>query len=207
MKLYGNPGSTCTRKVLTTLAEKGASADFVEIDLAKGEQKSAEHRKHQPFGVVPALDDNGFEMFESRAIIRYLDDTLPGPKLTPSDPKQKAKMEQWTSVEYSYFTPHAMKIIYQKLLYPMRGMATDMKVVDDAKAELGKTLDIMERELGRQPFLAGEQFSLADISYMPYIEYLFAGQEGELIQSRPHVAMWWKRISERPSWQKVTGKA
>ena len=86
MKLYGSPISTCTRKVLCTLAEKGAQADFVNIELFKGEQKNADYMTvHQPFGRVPAIEDDGFSMYESRAIIRYLDATLPGTKLVPPE--------------------------------------------------------------------------------------------------------------------------
>ena len=207
MKLYGNVISTCTRKVLTTLAEKGGSADFVPVDLWKGEQKSAAHVKHQPFGRVPALEDDGFEMYESRAIIRYLDDTLPGPKLTPADPKQRARMEQWTSIEYSYFSPTALKIIGQKVFHPMLDRPTDLAIVEAARPDLERTLDVMDARLGETPYLAGEAFSLADIGFLPYVDYLFAAKEGALIESRPHVARWWGRVSSRASWKKVAGQA
>ena len=207
MKLYGNPGSTCTRKVLCTLAEKGKEAQFVNIDLGTREQKSADFLVHQPFGVVPVLDDEGFELYESRAIIRYLDVKFPTPSLTPKDAKAHAKMEQWTSVEYSYFAPAAMKVIYQKLMNPMRGLPTDQAIVDQGKEGVGRALDVLEKALDGHAYLAGDQFSLCDIGFMPYIEYLFAGQEGELITSRKNVGAWWKRISERPSWKKATGKA
>src|SRR5579883_1276415 len=73
MKLYGHPISTCTRKVLFTAQEKGHKLELVVVDLAKGEHKSADHLSRQPFGQVPALDDGGFALYESRAIARYLD--------------------------------------------------------------------------------------------------------------------------------------
>jgi len=206
MKIYGNPFSTCTRKVLATLAEKGKEVEMVMVDLGKGEQKNPEYLKRQPFGKVPALEDDGFQLYESRAIIRYLDDKLPGIKLTPADPKQRATMEQWSSVEYSYFSPTAMKIVYQKIFHPMRGQPVDMEVVKKAKEDLGRTLDVMEAQLGKTPYIAGDSFTLADIGYMPYLEYVFAGQEGDVVEARPHVAAWWKRISARPSWKKAIGK-
>src|SRR4051795_9201851 len=81
MKVYGHPISTCTRKVLATLAEKGAAFEFVVVDLFKGEHKAAEHLARQPFGQVPVLEHDDFRMYESRAIIRYLDEVLPGKKL------------------------------------------------------------------------------------------------------------------------------
>jgi len=208
MKLYGSPISTCTRKVLCTLSEKGAQAEFVNIELFKGDQKKADYMTvHQPFGRVPAIDDDGFSMYESRAIIRYLDDRLPGTKLVPADAKGRAMMEQWTSVEYSYVSGPALKIIRERVFHPMLGVPSDEAKVEAGKKELGPTLDVLEQRLANAPYLAGKDFSLADICYLPYIDYLFEAKEGELITTRPHVAAWWKRISERPSWKQVTGKA
>ena len=205
MKLYGSPISTCTRKVLCTLAEKGAHADFVNVELFRGEQKDAAYmRAHQPFGRVPAIEDEGFSMYESRAIIRYLDETLAGTKLTPTDAKGRARMEQWTSVEYSYFSGPALKIIGERVFHPMLGMPIDEVKVAAGKKELAPTLDVLETRLAEASYLAGETFSLADIGYLPYVDYLFAANEGEMIASRPHVHAWWKRISERPSWKTAT---
>ena len=206
MKLYGIPLSTCTRKVLTILAEKEAKADFVSVDIMKGEGKNEEHLARQPFGQIPAIDDDGFVLYESRAILRYLDKRLPGISLTPADPKAAALMEQWISIETSNFTPHAMKLIYETVFHPMRGIATDANKVSEARAALSRTLDIMETQLAKTKYIAGETFSLADIGYMPYIEYVVFGGNGDLFESRPNVNRWWKSISERPSWKTATGK-
>jgi glutathione S-transferase len=208
MKVFGHPMSTCTRKVLTTLAEKGQPAEFVMVDIMKGEHKQPAHLARQPFGVVPVFeDDDGFQVYESRAIIRYLDGRLQGTALTPGNHRDRGRMEQWISVEHSYFTPTAMKIIYQVLFYPMSGKGTDQAVVDAARGELSRVLDVVEKNVADKPFLAGETFSLADICYMPYVEYLFAGQQGDLITARPGLAGWWERVSSRPSWKKATGKS
>lgn len=208
MKVYGHPMSTCTRKVLTALAEKGGDCEFVMVDLGKNEHKSPEHLARQPFGQIPVLDDGDFRMYESRAIARYLDETLPGTKLTPSDAKGRAQMEQWISIETSNFTPHAMKIIWEGLFKKfLMGQDGDQDVIAAGRTGVSKTLDIIEGHLGKQPYFAGSEFSIADIGYMPYVEYLFAAGAGDLITSRPNVAAWWNRVSTRPSWQKVTGKA
>jgi glutathione S-transferase len=205
MKLYGNPMSTCTRKVLTTLAEKGHEAEFISLDFAKGEHKQPAHLARQPWGKVPALDDDGFCLFESRAIIRYLDEKLAGPKLQPSSVQDRAMMEQWMSVEYSYFTPATMKILYQLFFGKMRGLTPDMDVVKAGRDEAALALDVAEKSLSKQDFFGNKTFSLADISWMPYVQYLFACEQGDLITSRPGVKAWWERVSARPSWKKVVG--
>ena len=206
MKLYGHPASTCTRKVLCALHEKGAAFDFQIIDITKGEQKSPEHLARQPFGVVPALEDGDFGLYESRAIIRYLDQVLPGVALTPADPKARAKMEQWISVEQSYFTPPAMKAIMNLWYAPMSGNAPDQSVIDAGLTGAGKALDVLESALPEGGYLAGE-FSLADICYAPYLQYLEDMGIGAIIGARPKVAAWWGRIKARPSWRNAIGKA
>ncbi|MEZ4315763.1 MAG: glutathione S-transferase N-terminal domain-containing protein, partial [Polyangiaceae bacterium] len=145
MKLYGHPMSTCTRKVLTVLAEKGHKADFVTLDFMKGEHKAPDHLTRQPFGVVPALDDGGFVLYESRAICRYLDEVLPGDKLTPSSAKDRAMMEQWISVEYSYFSNHAMKIVGETLLAQMYGRPSDEAVLKAGREGILKACDVLDK--------------------------------------------------------------
>jgi glutathione S-transferase len=205
MKVFGHPMSTCTRKVLTTLAEKGHEAEFVLVDIMKGAQKTPEHLARQPFGVVPAIDDDGFALYESRAITRYLDEKLAGTKLTPSNAQDRALMEQWISVEYSYFTPAAMKVIRQSVFSKFTGAPVDHEVLAAGREATGKVLDVTERTLAKQDFFGNKIFSLADIGFMPYVAYLFAGEQGDLITSRPATKAWWERVSARPSWKKVAG--
>jgi glutathione S-transferase len=114
MKIFGHPGSTCTRKVLMTLHETKTPFEFVLVDFAKGEHKLPAHLARQPFGQVPALEDGSFSMYESRAMARYIDGKAGG-LLTPSDPHERARMEQWMSVETSNFAPHAMKFVYHSV--------------------------------------------------------------------------------------------
>jgi glutathione S-transferase len=205
MKVYGRPLSTCTRKVLTTLAEKGHKAEFVLVDAMKGENKQPAYLALQPWGQVPALEDDGFTMYESRAIIRYLDQTLSGPALTPADAKDRARMEQWISVETSNFSPIAMKIVMQIHFGKMRGLEPNMDIVNQAKQDLARPLDVLEAALQGREYLVGN-FSLAEICFMPYFGYLSAsGVDDELLGPRKNVDAWWKRIRQRPSWQQVTG--
>lgn len=205
MKIYGHPASTCTRKVLCLLAEKGVSAEFVMVDIMKGAAKSEEHLARHPFGVVPALDDDGFVLYESRAILRYLDAKLEGASLTPKNLQDRGRMEQWIGVEQSYFSPPAMKAILEVFFAPMKGTTPDPEVVAKGKAEATKALDVLERALVGQEYLAGE-FSLADICYAPYLQYLFDTQAGDILTERPNVSAWAKRLLARPSWQKALGK-
>lgn len=93
LKIYGTKTSTCTQRVLAVLHEKKARFEFVEIDWLKGEHKSASHLKLHPFGKVPVLEDDGFVLFESRAIANYIARKFAGQgtSLLPADDDLKAR--------------------------------------------------------------------------------------------------------------------
>jgi len=200
--LYGNPASTCTRKVLTTLVETNTPYQMVVVDMAKGEHKQPAHVARQPFGQVPAIDDDGFEMFESRAIIRYLDGKA-GNALTPKDAKQRAKMDQWMSVEVEGFAPNAMKFVYHHLF--KREQAPE--VMEAAAKKLELVCGVLDKNLADKHFLVGDQFTLADICFAPYIDYTMATPAADIYKKFPNLMAWWGRVHERASWQKATGRA
>jgi len=114
MKIFGHPMSTCTRKVLMTLAETSTAHEFVLVDFAKGEHKQSPHLARQPFGQVPALQDGDFDLYESRAMCRYINDKVGGP-LVPRELRDRARMEQWISVETSNFTAPVMKFVFHHI--------------------------------------------------------------------------------------------
>jgi glutathione S-transferase len=201
IKVFGHPASTCTRKVLMTLAETETPHELVLVDLAKGEHKQPEHLARQPFGQVPVLDDDGFRLFESRAICRYLSSKA-GDKLVPRDAKQRGVMEQWLSVEQSNYSPAAMKLIFQHVFKRPQ----DAAALEQAGKMLEQSYEALSVPLASGPFLLGEQLTLADIGYMPYLEYLEATPAKDVVQKYPKVAAWWKRLAERPTWRKVVGR-
>ncbi len=202
LKIHGHPASTCTRKVLMTLAETGVPYELMTVDFAKAEHEASAHMSRQPFGQIPVLDDEGFSFYESRAICRYVNEKASG-KLMPSDIKGRAMMEQWISVETSNFSSHAMKFIYE---YAFK-RPQDPGVLEAAGKALENTLAIMDARLAASPFLAGSDLTLADIVFMPYLEYLMTTPAKELIAKHPHVTAWWSKISERPTWKKTVGRA
>jgi glutathione S-transferase len=202
MKIFGHPMSTCTRKVLMTLAETNTPHEFVLVDFAKGEHKQPPHLAHQPFGQVPALQDGDFEMYESRPMCRYINDKAKG-SLVPGDLHARAQMDQWISVETSNFTGPVMKFVFHHVFKREQ----TPEALKTAGEQTTAALEIMDKQLAKHPFIAGDTFTLADISFMPYIEYAMATPAKDLFGKHPHVAAWWSKISGRPTWQKAIGKA
>jgi glutathione S-transferase len=202
IQIYGNPMSTCTRKVLMTLAETNTPFEMHVVDFTKGEHKQEAHVRRQPFGRIPALEDDGFELFESRAMARYINDKAGG-KLVPADGKGRAKMEQWISVETSEFSGNAMKFVAEYVFKRPQ----EPGVIEAAGKALDLTCSVMERQLAKTPFLAGADLTIADIGFMPYIEYAMATPAKDIFAKYPHLMAWWNKVSERPTWRKATGKA
>ncbi|THU92468.1 glutathione S-transferase [Dendrothele bispora CBS 962.96] len=206
LKLYGNPISIATKRVAVVLHEKKIPYELVAIDFAK--IKEPEVLVKQPFGQIPYLDDDGFILYESRAISRYLEAKYPnqGPKLAPppSDVKATALFEQAASVELSDFDPFASKAAYEAIINPVLfGVKKDQAAYDQAIATLSTKLDVYERILSNQKFLAGDEITLADLFHLSYGELLATGGSDLLSSKGPNVARWWKDVSSRASWQAV----
>lgn len=185
-----------------TANENNAAYELVLVDFAKGEHKQAPHLARQPFGQVPALEDGGFSMYESRAMARYID-AKSGGALTPKEAHERAEMEQWISVETSNFSPHAMKFVYQYVFH--REQAAD--VLKAASERLDLALETLNLRLSKSPYLAGSSFSIADVCFAPYLEYIAPTPAGEKLAAHPHVARWWGEMSSRPAWKKTIGKS
>jgi len=201
LTIFGHSMSTCTRKVLMTLAETKLPHEFVTVDFGKNEHKNQPHLGRQPFGQIPAIDDGGFAFYESRAICRYLNEKAGG-NLVPTDIQGRALMEQWISIETSNFSGHAMKFIYQDVFKRPQEAA----VLETAGKGIEKALGVMDARLAKSPYFAGDSFTLADIVFMPYVEYGMQTPMKQMIAKLPNVGGWWNRVSERGTWQKVVGK-
>jgi len=199
--------STCTSRVLATLFEKNVEDFQIKpVDYFNGEHKKPAHLKLQPFGVIPVLQDGDFNLFESRAIARYISDKFEdqGTPLFGKTSKERALVNQWFEVESQNYQPAIGSLVAQLVFYPMKGLATDEKVVDEQMAKLEKVLDVYEAHLSKNKYLAGDFFSMADLSHLPYTHFLVnVAKKGECVTSRKHVNAWWEDISSRPAWKKV----
>lgn len=120
LKLHGIPQSTCTQRVLVVLKEKNVAFEFVPVDFLKQENRSPTFLANQPFGQVPFLDDDGFIVFESRAVTRYIAEKYreTGTPLLPDakDLKARALFEQAASVEQNNFEPFATGIVAEHIM-------------------------------------------------------------------------------------------
>jgi glutathione S-transferase len=193
IKLYYHPLSTFSRRVLIALIEKNIAHELVALDMAARKHKEDAYLKLNPYGRVPTLEEDGFVLYESTAILDYLEATHPSPALVPSDPRGRAVVDMHMKLCDVQMTRPWATIIFPKRFLPKERW--NQTAMADAKAEIEKHLAIVERQLGARKFLVGEQFTLADLCYVPFLEFLPLAE----IEPPPAVAAWSKRLLERPS--------
>ena len=156
--------------------------------------------------VIVILTQYIFCSIESHAIIRYYAEKYKsqGTNLLGKTIEERGLVEQWLEVEGNNFHPPIYDLVIQVLYAPTRGIPSDPKVIQECEEKLEKVLDVYEERLSKRKYLAGDFFSLADLSHLPFTHYLVnqMGKEN-MIRKRKHVSGWWDDISSRPSWKKV----
>ncbi|OIW33094.1 putative glutathione S-transferase [Coniochaeta ligniaria NRRL 30616] len=208
IKVYGSAASTCTKRVLTTLEEKNVPYELVPINFATGEHKTPDFLKKQPFGQMPVLEDDGFLVYESRAICKYVAKKYAGQgtKLIPDDGDLKAYglFEQACYVEVCDFAGPAEALAGEKIFKPMfRGIPTDESKVSELAAQLESVLAVYDTILAKQAYLAGNEVSLADLYHLPYGKLAKDVGFASLFEKYPNVDKWFASLEKRESWTKV----
>ena len=197
--IYGTEFSTYVRTARMALEEKSAAYELVDVSVIKGEQKQAAHLERHPFGTVPAFEHDGLKFYETSPIIRYVDQVFSGQKLTPDDPRDRARMNQIISIiDYHGYASLILQIAVQRLFTALVG-ATDEKVVAAGIPKAKLCLKEIERIKGSDRFLAGAQVSLADLYLVPILFYLRLTPEKTLLAPHEGLAAWWETMSQRPS--------
>jgi len=198
MKLYWHPFSLFPRRVRVALREKGIAHKEIIVDLPGGALREPEFRRLNPFGQVPVLEDDGVVIYESLAILEYLEERHPAPTLLPGDAAGRAEVRQLMLAAGDYLAPPFKRWI-ARLFLPEESW--DRADQDAAKVEIAAHLDVLEERLRGREFLAGDAFSLADVAYVPMVCELAMCQLGGLLAPRPAVTAWVERLRARPAVQ------
>ena len=203
--VHSIPGSPFGRAVLATLMEKNAAFRFVAVPPRA--IKSEPYLSMHPFGRVPVLEHDGFRLYETQAILRYLDRVLPAPALTPADPKAAARMDQVLGIADWYLHQGVNSIIgFQRVVRPrILGLPPDEAAIAEALPRAHVVLAELSRLLGGNVYFAGAQFSLADIIVASQMDFLAQTPEwAPLTAERGNLAPWLARVSARKSFEATT---
>ena len=211
--VHSIPGSPFGRAVLATLEEKSASYRLSPV--AAGMFRSPEHLARHPFGRVPVLQHSGFSLYETQAILRYLDRVLPTPALTPVDPKRAARMDQVMNINDWYlFHGVGNVIVFHRVVGPrLMGLKPDEAAIEAAMPKAQAVFRELARLLGQQSYFAGDAISLADLLVAPGIDFFAQTPEWKVLGA-PHANLvaWLARMEARPSlkattWERVSEMA
>jgi glutathione S-transferase len=183
------------------LEEKGAAYELVPVDIIGGAHKQPDFLARNPFGKLPAFSHDGVNLYETSAITRYVDRTLPGPALQPSDTRTMARVDQVMSMVDSFaYASMVGQLVWQRLIVPMLKGQPDEEVVAASLPQIALCLAEFERLLSDDRWFGGCSLSLADLHLAPLLAYVSMTPEGpSLLAERPALKAWWERVSERPS--------
>jgi glutathione S-transferase len=197
------PGSPYGRSVMALLEEKGADWRLAPIGLA--EVHGPAHLALHPFGKMPVLEWDGRLLYETDAILRYLDEALPGPSLVPRGIDDRARMNQIMGVCDAYLFPEgACVIVFQRVIGPAiePGFAADEAAIAEGMPRSHVIFAELSRLLGTGDWFGGEALSLADLMIGPQLElYSRTPEWAELTAGRENLRAWLDRIEARPAMQ------
>ena len=196
LQLLGDPRSTYVRTARMGLAEKG-----VACTLQPCGPHSPEVLAVSPFGRIPVFRDGEFGLFETSAILRYVDECFAGPSLLPGTIADRARCEQWVSATNAYLYDTMVRRYVLQFIFPRgEGGQPDRAVIDAALKEMPAQLAALDRACERGDFLSGASLSMADLFVAPILAYLEQMPDGRaLLAAAPNLMRSQGRVRERPS--------
>jgi glutathione S-transferase len=204
MIVHGIPGSPYVRAALLALEEKGAEYELAAMQF--GTLKQQPHLSRHPFGRIPAFEHDGWMLYETQAIMRYVDAVVPGPRLQPEEPRAAARMNQLMGITDWYVMRQvSMPITRNRVVAPRVSRPVDEEEVMQAIPNARICIAEISRLLNGHPWMAGEAISLADLLLAPHLSMFALAPEGaQILQEHGNLTRWLARIEARPSMQATT---
>lgn len=200
--VHGFAFSVYHRIVRMTLAEKNVAFDSVEVNPFSDDLPEKYFDLH-PFGRVPVLIHDDFEIYETAAILRYIDMAFPGQALVPANMKAAARMAQVIAIadNYSYW-PLVRQVFSHRVFRPLYDLPPDESEIASGLKSAANVLSVLDGIAREGLVLNGEDISLADIHLAPMIGYFNQAEEGrELLGQYTSLSKWWKTLSQRQSYR------
>ncbi|MFY9289530.1 MAG: glutathione S-transferase family protein [Methylorubrum rhodinum] len=202
-RLWGRASSGNVQKAIWALEELALPYEHIEAGGTHGIVGEARYRAMNPNGLVPTLEEDGFVLWESNAILRYLAqahaDALGGVLALPENPRERALIDQWLDWQATAFTP-AMRDAFLQLVR-VAPEKRDADVIEASRAASERCAAMLDRHLAGTPYVAGERFSIADIAVgCAAHRWLILPFDKE---ERPNVVAWRDRLAQRPAGSSV----
>ena len=202
MLLYHDPRAPNPRRVRIFLAEKNVAYDTIEVLISTAAHQTPEFRKKNPIALLPVLElADGKVLRESMAICRYIEELHPEPNLFGADAWERAQIEMWNRhaelellfpISQVFRNTHAFWVGKIKQAPEFAAIMREM---------IGERFDWFDSELAHRPYIAGERFTVADITAVCAIDFGKVSDIRINAATHPHLAAWHARIAARPSYK------
>lgn len=197
IRLWGRTNSSNVMKVLWLLDELGLAYDRRDVGGPFGGTATPEYRALQPLGQIPALEDDGFTLFESNAILRYLCNAhAPQSGLYPAEPRARGTVDTWLDFQQTALN-RPQSLVFVGLIRTPEDRR-DHDAISKAVAEAGRIWAILDERLGTQAYVAGEALTIADMAFGVHAHRWFNMPVAR--GDAPHLRAWYDRLCARPAY-------
>jgi glutathione S-transferase len=203
MRLYYHPLSSNSRRVVMTALHLNLELEFAVVDLLKGEHRAAEYLRLNPNGKVPLLDDDGFLLWESHAIMQYLADRSPGQTIYPQAVQARADVNRWLFWSAYHFTPAVGLISRERVSKRMVGGSggPDSTEIQRGEALLKAAAAVLDTHLAGKHWIARDAPTLADLAIAAPLMHTEAAQLPVLRYE--NLQAWFARVQALNAWQQA----
>jgi glutathione S-transferase len=197
LRIWGRVNSVNVKKALWTADELGLKYERIDAGMQYGVNKTPEYLKMNPTGLVPTLSDDGFTLWESHTIVRYLAAKHGAGSLCPADPRVRADAERW--MDWAFTFQNAMRNVFWGLIRTPPEKR-DLKAIEEGRKRSIELLAIPESVLAERKYVAGDAFTMGDIPLGCEVQrYMRVPIERPKF---PAVEAWFERLRERPAFRK-----
>lgn len=200
MKLFHSPLSSNARRAVLTALELGLPVELVTVDLARGQQRQPEFLAKNPNGKVPVLEDDGFLLWESYAIMTYLANKTPGQTLYPSEARARADVDRWLAWCASQLMVGVSTLNWENVVKRLIGLGeADPARIAQGTAQVRDNVRVLDAQLADKPFVCGETLTLADLALAT--PFMHAESAKLPLGEANNLHAWRKRVEARDSWR------
>jgi glutathione S-transferase len=198
LRIWGRVNSVNVKKALWAAEELNLKYQRIDAGMEHGVVKTPDYRKMNPNSLVPTIDDDGFVLWESHAIVRYLAAKHGAGTLWPADLKQRADSDRW--MDWAFTFQASLRAVFWGLIRTP-AEKRDLKAIEDGKKRCGELLAIPDQALAHRPYVVGNSLTIGDIPLGCHVQ-LWMRLPIER-PSHPNLERWFERLGTRAPFRKI----
>jgi glutathione S-transferase len=198
LKIWGRVNSVNVKKVLWAAEELGLKYERIDAGMQHGVVQTAEYKKMNPMSLVPTIDDDGFVLWESHAIVRYLAARHGAGSLWPAEPRERGDADRW--MDWTFTFQSQLRTVFWGLVRTPPDKR-DMTAIEEARKKCSELLAVPDQALAKRPYLGGANLSIGDIPLGCHVQLWM-----RMPIERPghaNLARWFERLCARAAFKKT----